>query len=281
MLEFVQKKRQNADKFVTVYFQGTTSSRSYGALYAGRDGIHIDGEYPHHAYAPLAPQYMYNPFSYKELRDVAYGPTWSPINWAFKLRSYMVKKIYGIEQHYHAFPVWSKMDIAGVTDVAQHQHAVRDCVSKMQPEQKLVLYGTSRGASTTIVSVATMPPELQAKISLVILEAPFDKIESVTYRYERWCLSTFALYDPKQMSPLDAVKFFPLSIPVGFITSNNDTKVPRCHTEKLINELRRRKHPHVYHLNLNDASHCGMPMSSLTDQWDYKTFVEELYDLIS
>jgi alpha-beta hydrolase superfamily lysophospholipase len=164
---------------------------------------------------------------------------------------------------------------------------LRQCVKEQVQDQgkQLVLFGCSRGASTTFISVATVEESLLASIRLVILEAPFDSVESVlaassyTPDLQLLLLQTFTKYSCDQISPLMAADTFPLHVPVAFITSEIDTRVPRACTQRLIDRLRERGHRQVHHLALKNSGHNTMSTGDPDDVAAYVNFVNELYKL--
>jgi alpha-beta hydrolase superfamily lysophospholipase len=164
---------------------------------------------------------------------------------------------------------------------------LRTCVKEEVEARgrQLVLFGCSRGAATTFVSLATVEEPLLASIRLVILEAPFDTVESVlvessyTPNLQLFLLQAFTKYSGEQLSPLAACESFPLNVPVAFITSEKDTRVPRACTQRLIDRLRERGHLHLHHLELKNTGHSSMPHTDPDDTRAYLNFVNELYKL--
>ena len=275
-------KRNNADDIVTIFFQGIGAMRSQAVRYAGPYWVQVGGKHHYLTGMPLtdlnAPYLLYNIWQYDELEDVSYDNSCNPIHQVFKLRQMIIHLWYGIYAPYMAHPIISNVNVAGPRDVSQHQRAVNDCIQG-NPFKRIVLFGTSRGASTTLISVATMSRAAQKEIKLVILEAPFDRIENVTWRVTRWILECFTAFRSSQLSPIEAVAWFPLDVPVAFITSAADIRVPSYTTMTLIRALEKRGHQHIHHLELTNASHSEMPVGDGVDQHKYKTFLEGLYDL--
>ena len=92
--------------------------------------------------------------------------------------------------------------------------------------------------------------------------------------YLRW----YTKYKDQQ-SPLDAVQsnHFPLHIPLAFITSQIDNRVPIENTQRLINILKD-KHLHLHHLMLENSHHSLMHCHDNKDVNQYLTFVNDLYE---
>mmetsp|Transcript_10216 Transcript_10216/g.11742 ORF Transcript_10216/g.11742 Transcript_10216/m.11742 type:complete len:327 (+) Transcript_10216:68-1048(+) len=274
----------------TFFFQGNGQARSQGALYTGPEGIKsLDrrgNEYQ--AHSGHAPRLLHNVFPYYELEDIEYlnmfsgynpfhmlllGINWCKL-WYFRIESTTY------------FNVLSNWNVGGKDDVKQHSAGFKEMVQKVDSDKRIVLFGPSRGAATTLISVSQMPRELLERIDLVIVEAPFDTVPSVLKKsvvvpvfaeIQLWLLEIIGKYDPNQVSPLDAVANFPLDIPVAFVTSRPDRRVPINNTKSLIEQLRDRKHENVHHLMLEHSRHSSMAVEHHHDQKRYFEFVEMLY----
>jgi hypothetical protein len=233
---------------------------------------------------PESPLLLHNIYDYPELDDVGYGWSWNPLHGLMLGVSFVQQQYFGVENAplHHIYV--SNLNLGGQNDVLQHQRALSECIAKeiLPNGKKLVLFGCSRGASTTFTSVATCAENLKSIIKLVILEAPFDTVDNVIEQ-STWfpALAKAALkltaYSDEQMSPLTAAQLFPLEIPVAFITSVVDTRVPIQCTQNLIDVLRKRGHPNLHHLELQNSPHSSMSLADPTDQKNYLEFVNYLY----
>lgn len=263
----------NRNNIVTVFAQGNQASRSQGAKYAGKEGIHIGGPFSHHAVAPNAPpQLMYGPYCYPEFKDVSYEWSWNPIHMMNKAVSFLRNQWYGIQQPHLWHTVWSEVNVAGAQDVTQYRTAVEQCIGE-HPDKNIVLYGVSRGAATVLSSVAQMSSREQSRVSLVIVEAPFDSVENVTNRYTRAFLYWVTKYRSWRMSPAEAIDNWPLRVPVLFVAALDDHRVPCTQTLGLAKKLTMRGHRMVNVLCMEKGGHNGMVL-----QKEYKDFVEVMYD---
>lgn len=237
-------------------------------------------------YIPDSPLLLHNCYMYDELDDVGYGWSWNPIHWPFMCGSLAQRTYYGMENAPIHHIYLSNLNVGGENDVKQHQDALAKCIQdKILPENKqLVLFGCSRGAATTFTSVATCPPELQQHIKLVIVEAPFDTVENVlslsswTPNLQSTLLNGFTIYKTDQLSPLEAAMSFPLDLPIAFITSNIDTRVPPECTQNIIDRLRNRGHQKIYHLQLKNSPHSSMSLYDEDDKLEYLNFLNNLYN---
>ncbi len=269
------------ESIVTIFGQGHTASRAQCAKYTSH-GIMVNNQLVH---IPGAPDLLFNPFVYPELDDVGYSPglnIFLYVNHLFSWLKTFYFNSYG-ESTYHSHI--TEINIAGRDDIRQHQAAIRDC-TRQNPGKNIVLYGVSRGASMTFLSIATLPEEERKNVKLIILEAPFDTVPSVlNYRLgsllSSWWLmwlESFTKYDPTYITPLDSAATFPLDIPVVFITSLEDKIVHHTLTQNLIDALRERCHPMIYHLMLNKSSHTAMSLENV-DEGDqkYYRFIHDIY----
>ena len=275
------------DDIVTIFFQGHLSARSVAANYAGTAGVKYitTDDTIEHAFVPNAPPILHNIFTCKDLDDIGYGFTANPLYWILKIKSYVVNTYCGIEGASLAHCYITQDNIAGENDIRQYIDMIIECI-RLNPTKKIVLFGCSRGAAATIIVLANLNQSILDHIKLVIVEAPFDSVESVVHN-SAWfptatmnMLNMFTAYKPTQQSPLDAVNIdiFP-SIPIAFITSKVDNRVPIENTMNLINILKNKQHPHVHHLVLEKSHHALMFAHNKEDQEKYVHFVNQLYDM--
>ena len=163
--------------------------------------------------------------------------------------------------------------------------AIEECI-KLNPTKKIVLFGCSRGAATTVVTLSNLSKDALGHIKLVIVEAPFDSVESVVNESSwfpsptLYFIENFTKYDKNQQSPLDSVSSdkFPLDIPIAFVMSKVDTRVPIKNTQNLINVLKNKNHTKLHQLILENSHHALMHSHNKEDQNSYINFVNELYE---
>lgn len=284
----------NTSDIVTVFCQGNGASRHQAAKYAGPDGMDVrlykeSGRRFNKDTVSIAnaPRILWNMYVWDELDDISYNRTWNPTHWAGMIaHAVMHKWGYNLRgMHTLPYNLPTRLNVAGEQDVEQYLKAVRDCITE-HPTKRIVLFGTSRGASTVLVALRHLSPENRKHIALVLVEGPFDTMHHVTnWRYGhaapllRWLLKTFALYSETQKSPLDVVRdpHFPVNIPLGFIRSAVDTIVPPECTRTLFGALQQRGHPHLYELVLERSHHSRMPIDDEKDQEQYLRYVYDLY----
>ena len=270
----------------TFFYQGNGASRFQATQYAGanvpvttttKTCKRISSSHP------SAPRLLHNIHIYPEIPEVGYGFSWNPIHWIMQLISLIHGLVRGIKTSHPHYINWWNMSVGGSPDVAHHQRYVKDFLQDKSKSK--VLFGCSRGAVTTLVSVAGLPPHQQQQIGLVIVEAPFDTVPSVL-SHSAWIppslqlllLRTLGSYQDDQVSPLQAIEHFPLDVPIAFITSRTDARVPPKCTQCLIDRLRSRGHPNLHHLELKSSPHGTMSLDNAADQTAYLEFVENLYE---
>lgn len=273
------------DDIITFFFQGNGESRAQASLYAGPQGIKVmveDDEVDVHC--AEAPCLLHNIWQYPELQDVTYNP-WNPLLWVIKPIRSVVNWYRGIEGAVAHAPVLREWNVGGTSDVQQYLFWFRDLIATAPPSKKIVLFGCSRGASTAFTAVAQMTPDEHQRISLVILEAPFDSVEHVIERstwlpsLQMGLLNTCTAYNPADMSPQMASDQWPLTVPVAFVTSDADTRVPKSLTQNLITRLLERGHENVHHCELQTSHHILFPLHNPEDQQRYFDFVNAMYAL--
>lgn len=236
-----------------------------------------------------SPALLHNIFAYPDLDDVGYGWTMSPVDWTTMAVSWLQGWYYGIRNHSVHHMRLSEWNVGGESDVRQHRNALIRCCER-NPDKDIVLFGCSRGAATTLVSVAdkegVIPNEVKSRIKLIIVEAPFDTVENVVRLTSLFpdmsltLLETIGKYKPNQTSPLEAVSLesFPMHIPIAFITSAADERVPVSCTMKLIDKLRERGHQYLHHCHLKYSSHAEMSVGDERDRATYSIFLESFHD---
>lgn len=273
---------------VTVFFQGNNAARTQACKYAGPKGLDVfvsEGQVEH-VFIPESPELLHNIFPYEELNDIQYGTSWNPLHWLFSLAhcwNHWRFNIYGTSCLPHN--QWSLMNLAGPEDVTQYLNAIRDCI-KRHPEKKIVLFGTSRGASVVMVALSALSIEEQKHIKLAIAEAPFATVPSVLENTYPKSLVPFILngleagtmFRRDQYSPLQSVESgrFAIGIPLLIVTSKVDKIVPPQETQKLIDVLRG-KHLDLHVLELERSHHSFMSLQDRDDVRRYEDKLAALY----
>mmetsp|Transcript_4972 Transcript_4972/g.6466 ORF Transcript_4972/g.6466 Transcript_4972/m.6466 type:complete len:296 (-) Transcript_4972:781-1668(-) len=172
------------EHIVTFYFQGNGASRAQAASYSGPEGVKSLDEFgdTHHAISHDAPRLLHNAYPYLELNDVAYAnvsTTWNPWHWLLVFVSWIKHWYLRIEKAPLYYNIMTNWNVGGFHDVSQHFNGVQNMLQNVSESKRVVLYGASRGAATTLISVSKMPKVMLERIDLVIVEAPFDSVPSV------------------------------------------------------------------------------------------------------
>jgi len=201
---------------------------------------------------------------------------------SYTIQTWMVSMVFGLLfRPYLVRPYaidYSALNFAQHNDIAQHRlRGVGD-----------IAFGISRGAATTFSRWALDGTEGSGlRPKLLVLEGCPDSISNVLQHrfgdflasYIESVMEIITQYNKTialQLAPIALAKQFPLDLPVAFITSLRDTKVPMQGTLDLAQALRERGHPHVYLLVLQDAGHNDYYTGSSRDHQAYKTFFQNL-----
>ena len=280
----------NTDDIATVFCQGNGASRAQAAKYAGPEGltVRVDSVRTDHVSIANAPRLLWNLYPWADLDDIGYGFSWNPVHWiSMCMHAAVLRLGYNLEgMRTLPYNKPGALNVAGPRDVSQYLLAVRQCIEQ-NPTKRIVLFGTSRGASTVLIAMRHLTDEDRKHVALALVEGPFDTIKHVTdCRFGRaaplvrWAMRTFGLYRESQESPLDAVKHtrFPLDIPLGFIRSEVDDIVPAECTRPLITALWTRNHTALETRVLARSHHSRMSVDDAQDQEQYLRFVYGLYD---
>jgi len=290
-------------KYATIFYQGIFGSQTQIAKYIGEsEVIASTGEKiictGRNNLKPI--DVLINPYIGMEIKDVNTRPysSWqsslNPVTWVSTGLSATINWYYGVqisnpEQDktastdsikYHA-PVISEISISQETDIESHHEKYLHWKQNAHPDEKLVLYGVSRGAGTTFNAFAE---HKYPEVKLVILEGCYSSIEDVLERrYGTFSnhissgISFFSKYRKEGPSPLKYVDNFPADIPVVFITSKIDKTVPSASTKILANALAQNQKNDVYVLELESARHPSYMFDNVQDRDSYETFIHAIY----
>lgn len=212
--------------------------------------------------------------------------SWNPLHWATMAKSRGAAWYFSIRGVPTSFMRLDRVNLAGFDDQAACAAEIAKGASVVEAEgkgRKLVLFGCSRGASTTCFASLKLPPEVARHVGLVILEAPFDSLESVVHasswtpRLVMRLIKCLGQYDG-DAGAYKLPEKTNLRCPVAFVTSAADTRVPEACTLRLMHAMEA-AYPHLtfYHLRLRHSSHAMMPIGNAEDKTAYAEFVHELY----
>lgn len=173
----------------------------------------------------------------------------------------------------------SEMSLGQEPDLEAHQEKYQRW-KKDNPNNRLILFGVSRGAATTFIAASKCP-----EVELVFLEGCFYSIDDVISRsplkpaasFLSSGLSLFTNYKSNGPSPHKSINDFPPGIPAIFITSEKDYVVPWTSTKRLADELNARGKNDVYFLKLKKSSHPSYMFDDAEDNKRYESFVHAIY----
>lgn len=291
---------------VSTFYQGITCSQTQIAKYVGeRPILMTTGEYAIcHGRNNLKPiDVLMKPYIGVEIKDVNTHPFdtlrshLNPLklftaslslatNWYQGIEVYDVNGHYKIRNSMNAHALnLSEISVGQVTDIDSHFEKHQLCI-KENPDADVIAYGTSRGAATTVVTIAEKAQEVDFdEIKLVILEGCFRSLRDTLYFKDHpllWSavnngLSLFTKYRKDGICPIDCVDKFPPGIPIAFVTSEKDIVVPSWSTRLLAEAFARRGLNDVYLLTLENSSHPNYMFDDATDRENYQNFVHALY----
>ena len=273
-------------KHLTLFYQGNSESRGQAAPYT-RQRVHSWAEGERKSWhCKSAANLLYNVYECEEPADVSFRAGLNPYLWLNKAVRVVCNAWSGIEGPAHCSDP-TQWSVGSRPDREQCKRALADVASETDQNQELVLFGCSRGAATTFTTVCEVArdggtgAEGLRRVKLVILEAPFDSVRSVL-RASAWlpglqhyALAQFSQYDADEVSPLELAEHFPLHLPVAFVMSAADSRVPPECTMRLVSALT--GHTSVHTLLLERSPHPSFASADAEDVARYEAFLHELY----
>ncbi|CUG79289.1 Hypothetical protein, putative [Bodo saltans] len=307
-------------KILTVAFPGFGASRSQLAKYTGSDGVVVlspskdtcdskieppthslwmvqaldnlgestKSRVLYHAFCDKASRLLYNMLPCPEVAELETGSwSWNPLHWPTMVKSRGAAWYFSLHGVPTSYMKLEKVNLAGFDDQADCLREIARGAAVVAQEgkgRKLVLFGCSRGATTTCFAALRLAPDIAQYVGLVLLEAPFDTLENVV-KESSWTpqlvmslVKNLGKYDGDSGAyelPLNTH----LRCPIAFITSKVDTRVPESCTRRLIDSIKV-AYPEleIHHLQLHHSSHATMPIGHSDDRAAYINFVHSLYE---
>lgn len=184
----------------------------------------------------------------------------------------------------------SKLNLGQIGDLQiynQHfkQHLAQQ--NKLAPgkSQKVILYGVSRGAATTLAGFVQLSQEGQThNIGAVICEAPYDSLINLQQSSTGWlrCKLNFLLYSgitrfkADGPSPITMVeKIVDYNVPILLITSKSDQVVYYTNTVNLYRKLLKQGYTKMHILALECSAHSKYHLATEKDR--YQNFIHAFY----
>ncbi|RNF26050.1 uncharacterized protein Tco025E_01679 [Trypanosoma conorhini] len=260
----------------------------------------------YHASCRVAPRLLHNVMASPEIDEVVYNKcSFNPLHWLLMLKELVTSLAFSVYPRRCAYSQVRMTNVGGNRDQAVCRREIRKAVRiikkaavKSQRENdlaahsspgrllplKLVLFGCSRGATTTFYTAMKLPLELAQYVSLVVVEAPFDTLHNVINsscwfpRLTLWFVRNFCDYEGDEPYSFDPDRV-QLRCPIAFVMSVKDTRVPNKLTRRLIDTVRREcpQIPAVEVLELKHSRHPLMAVGNREDQDAYVAFMERLY----
>lgn len=179
--------------------------------------------------------------------------------------------------------------LAQENEIACLSRAYDEITVESQGEnQNIVFFGVSRGASTIINFIGS---NNQIKVDAVILESPFDSVESIVENKIKqmrlnWMPGIkkigyhimsfiFAKHKREGMRPIDMVSKIQRDIPILIVCSQQDPLVPASSSIRLYRALIQAGHNHTYLLVTKEGRHAKI--ISDADDTTYKKVVHAFY----
>lgn len=293
------------DDVTTVYFPGNGADVTQMARYAGPEGFALaDGSRVLH---PHSLQLVHRPWLgvKGDGVDVAPYDAW-PLSRS-EHRAIMptldlaTRVLMNIRGCVPALRAPRRINLAQTGDVQHAYDIVRDAMTA-RPNDRVVLFGTSRGAAVALRLTAVLTPEERQRVALVVLEGVFDTVENVLYdRFEkgarfgvrarvvRWLLRRVTQYRPDAPTPLDAARALSAEMrdhengvkrvpPVAVITSAVDRVVYPTSTRAVYDALvGASRDARVHFLELKASTHSGYTTDSDADRRAYRDFMADMY----
>ncbi len=148
---------------------------------------------------------------------------------------------------------------------------IRDAYEEIKAknkEQRIILGGLSRGASTMLNFLATHKPET---VDAVVLESPFSSMRDVAQNIVESCFLKhvpylkeissqlvgliFWQYSDAGIHPINVVQEIDKNIPIIIISKEDDHLVPTKITSLIVEKLRNHGHKKIHHLIMNEGQH--------------------------
>ena len=290
------------DLVLTVFYQGLYNSQIQLAKYTGSDGfIATTGE---HIFTKDSNgcNLIKNPWIGSELSEIELSTKNSSFLNPGKLVSVYISKNFNKRYIISSCPD-QKCTHPQVSDqltpnLTLNSHNIRflqinfgqevdiyECINKIQTAavktSQLILFGASKGAATiynTVAYLNLIHSNLLNSVKLIILDGPYDDVSRLfSSKLQEIAVTNLSLYKSDGISPEKSTKYFPANIPVIFVTTEIDQKVPAEETIKLAKRLAEQKQNQIYLLIVNNSTHSNCTMEDDIDKYRYSVLVHSVY----
>jgi len=161
--------------------------------------------------------------------------------------------------------------------------------SQLNNQPEVVLVGVSRGASTIVNFMGLYNPH---NVSAIILESPFDCVESIAQKLineTKWgCIPgirknygsimsfIFCKYNPHGIRPIDMASRIRKDLPILIICSSSDKVVPVWASINLYYELKQSGHENAHLLVIPEGDHAKLINHQKYSSW-YQNVTHAFY----
>lgn len=280
----------NHGNLVTLYYPGLGASWMQARRYDGHG--HLDDKDGTEAHIANAPRLLYNihPINPPEAMFSENASIGAMALFAYTLPATFAGRLMQRIQHGKDYLLaWPLTSFAQQPDLDCFLRPLRRALDD-RSARRLVVAGSSRGASTVLGAVTQLTPDERKRIAFVLAEGAFDSVPSVAAaRYWPWLanlgvaiLPWLTRYDPMQPSPLALAAQFPADVSVLFVTSKVDTHVPMANTlavRDAVLKARDGDATHVHTLVLEHSHHSYYVNDHIADQTAYRAAMARMYQL--
>jgi len=190
----------------------------------------------------------------------------------------------------------AKASLGQETDTSEHKKKIEDLNMQHPDIKNIVLYGVSRGASTTFNAMTKFQHQYE-NIKLCVLEGPPASVTSVIKNYvgkfftnilynrftANWFIGEQHSLEKKAQAKA-YIRSFPDDIPLVIVTSKKDDLVPHSSSVKLAMGVAAqrirfgsKKSAPVYLLQLDSPGHNDYTTKNSADSLRYQNFLHAVY----
>ncbi len=157
--------------------------------------------------------------------------------------------------------------LAGEENVSRLVRDIQATILGARANDKIVLYGVSRGASSLFIAVTRLTEYERGRISLLVAEAPFDAVFNVVKSRWGWVAAHVAqlamgcctMDSPwSDETPIDAAENFPHEVPLLIFSGARDEVCPIEAQQALVDRVRECGHEETTHVVLPKSTHVNM-----------------------
>jgi hypothetical protein len=172
------------------------------------------------------------------------------------------------------------INLGQANDIEMLKNTYEEHIKKF-PNQKIILYGTSRGAAAAFNFIAQYKPD---EAIAAVFEGIYDNIDHLlegTCGYFKGIahsfIRVFTAYKLDGISPIKSINNFPKNIPVLIISSKKDGTVPFSCAKNMYKQLKIAGHDNVHFLKLKHSNHDTYSCQNNEDRKIYEEVIHAFY----